>query len=119
MPMLEEMASVLFPNSRMRALPGDTFLIAEREGIPIGFCHYRIREKSCYIAGLGVLAQYREHGAGSQLMANALSRIDAKGVQTTSLKVRAINHATKLYVNFGFFEKMSGDTILLVRKKPS
>ena len=103
--------------SRMRALPGDMFLLAEKGGIPVGFCHYRIREKSCYIAGLGVLAQYREHGAGSRLMSEALYRIDRKGVQVTYLKVRAINHAAKLYVNFGFFEKKSGETLLLVRKR--
>jgi len=119
MPMLAEMALVLFPNNRMRTLPGDTFLLAERGGIPIGFCHYRIREKRCYIAGLGVLAQYRGHGVGSQLMANALSRIDRNGVQATSLRVRAINHAAKLYSDFGFFEKKSGDTLVLMRKKPS
>ena len=117
MPMIEEMAAMLFPNSRMRALPGDMFLLAEKGGIPVGFCHYRIREKSCYIAGLGVLAQYREHGAGSRLMSEALYRIDRKGVQVTYLKVRAINHAAKLYVNFGFFEKKSGETLLLVRKR--
>lgn len=114
-----DMAALLFPNSRMRVLPDDIFLIAKRGAIPIGFCHYRIREKSCYIAGLGVLAQYREHGAGSRLMSEALYRIDRKGVQVTYLKVRAVNHAAKLYVNFGFFEKKSGDTLLLVRKKPS
>ncbi|MFA6489949.1 MAG: GNAT family N-acetyltransferase [Candidatus Micrarchaeia archaeon] len=119
MQMVMDMAAMLFPNSRMRVLPGDIFLIAKRGEIPIGFCHYRIREKSCYIAGLGVLAQYREHGAGSRLMSEALYRIDRKGVQVTYLKVRAINHAAKLYVNFGFFEKKSGDTLLLVRKKPS
>jgi len=117
MPMIEEMAAMLFPNSRMRILPGDTLLVAEKGGIPVGFCHYRIREKSCYIAGLGVLAQYREHGAGSRLMSEALYRIDRKGVQVTYLKVRAINHAAKLYVNFGFFEKKSGETLLLVRKR--
>ena len=117
MQMIEEMAAMLFPNSRLRALEGDTFLVAEKGGIPVGFCHYRIREERCYIAGLGVLAQYREHGAGSRLMSEALYRIDRKGVQVTYLKVRAINHAAKLYVNFGFFEKKSGETLLLVRKR--
>ena len=83
MPAIEEMAALLFPASRMRILPDDIFLIAEKAGIPIGFCHYRIREKSCYIAGLGVLAQYREHGAGSRLMSEALYRIGRKGEETT------------------------------------
>ena len=117
MPMVIEMAAMLFPNSHLRIMPGDVFLLAKRGGIPVGFCHYRIREKSCYVAGLGVLAQYREHGAGTRLMSEALYRIDRKGVQVTYLKVRAINHAAKLYTDFGFFEKKSGDTLLLVRKR--
>ena len=113
------MVSLLFPNSRGRQLPGDRYLVAVKGSVPIGFCHYRMRGKICYMAGLGVLAQYREHGAGSRLMAEALHRVDRKGVQVTYLKVRAINHAAKLYVGFGFFEKKSGDTLLLVRKMPS
>mgnify|MGYP001584689637 CR=1 FL=1 len=116
---IAEMVSVLFPQARFRNLPGDYYLIAEREGIPVGFCHYRIRDKTCYISGLGVLAHYREHGVGSQLMAEALYRADKKGAQTTVLKVRALNQAAKLYLNLGFFEKRWGDTLVLVRKRPS
>lgn len=119
MPAIEEMVALLFPNSRQRFLPRDYFLVAERAGLPIGFCHYRIRGKVCYIAGLGVLHQYREHGAGSQLMAEALFRAEKKGVQTTVLKVRALNSAAKLYTSFGFFERRWGETMVLVRKRPS
>ncbi|MEM4633974.1 MAG: GNAT family N-acetyltransferase [Candidatus Anstonellaceae archaeon] len=119
MPAIREMVSVLFPSSRFRELEGDKFLIAEKEGVPIGFCHYRIRDKVCYIAGLGVLAQYREHGVGSKLMAEALYRIDRAGVQKTYLKVRALNHAAKLYLEFGFYEKRAGDTLTLVRRRSS
>ncbi|MCX8198103.1 MAG: GNAT family N-acetyltransferase [Candidatus Micrarchaeota archaeon] len=116
---VRQMVSILFPSARLRQLPEDVFLVAEKEGIPIGFCHYRIRKKACYIAGLGVLPQYREHGVGTRLMAEALYRIDRAGVQKTYLKVRALNHAAKLYLGFGFYEKRAGDTITLVRKKPS
>lgn len=119
MPAVREIVALLFPNSHFRELPGDVCLVAERSGVPVGFCHYRIREKTCYIAGLGVLAQYREHGVGSKLMAEALYHADRRGVQRTYLKVRAVNHAAKLYVNFGFYEKKAGDTITLVRKRPS
>ena len=119
MPAIFEMISLLFPNSRNRHLPGDRYLVAKRAGVPIGFCHYRIRAKLCCIAGLGVLAQYRERGAGSHLMAEALFDADRKGVQTTYLKVRALNSAAKLYLQFGFYEKRMGETLLLVRKRPS
>jgi N-acetylglutamate synthase-like GNAT family acetyltransferase len=119
LPTIDEMMELLFPDSHFRILPGDVFLVAEKAGIPIGFCHYRLREKTAFISGLGVLHQYREHGAGSQLMAEALYQIDKKGMQTTILKVRALNHAAKLYTQFGFFERRWGDTLVLVRKKPS
>ncbi len=116
---VQDMVSLLFPNSRNRFLPHDSFLVAEREGIPVGFCHYRIRGKNCYIAGLGVLHQYREQGLGTQLMAEALYRAERKGVDTTILKVRALNSAAKLYLSFGFFEKRWGETMVLVRKRMS
>ncbi len=117
MPAIEGMASLIFPNSRFRSLQGDCYLVAERNRIPVGFCHFRIRGNTCYISGLGVLPHYREHGVGSHLMAEALYRADKAGVQTTLLKVRALNSAAKLYVQFGFFEKRTGDTLLLVRKR--
>jgi N-acetylglutamate synthase-like GNAT family acetyltransferase len=119
MPSVFGMMELLFPTSRPRDLPGDAYLVAERKGILVGFCHYRLRENSCYIAGIGVLAQYREHGAGTLLLDSALRRIDRLGIQKTFLKVRALNPASKLYLKFGFFEKRSGDTLLLVRKRPS
>ncbi|MEM4348461.1 MAG: GNAT family N-acetyltransferase [Candidatus Anstonellaceae archaeon] len=108
----------IFPKARNRILPTDYILIAEKNQIPVGFCHYRIRGKICYIAGLGVLAHYREHGIGSKLLAEALYHADKKGVQTTYLKVRANNYAAaKLYLHFGFFERRVGDVLLLVRKR--
>jgi N-acetylglutamate synthase-like GNAT family acetyltransferase len=116
---IRQMIATLFPAARGRSLPGDSYLLAEKGSIPIGFCHYRLRGKACYIAGLGVLVQYREHGVGSHLMAEALYQADKKGVQTTYLKVRALNSAAKLYLHFGFFEKRMGETLLLVRKRPS
>lgn len=121
LPIIEEMFSLLFPNAKFRKLDDDIYLIAEKDGqqIAVGFCHFRMRERSCYIAGLGVLPQYREHGIGTMLMSEALRRADKKGVETTTLKVRALNHASSLYLQFGFFEKISGDTLTLVRKRPS
>ena len=98
-------------------MPSDRYIIAERNGLPVGFCHYRFRGKNCYIAGLGVLSQYRNHGYGSQLLAEVLLDADENGLETTYLKVRALNTAAKLYMHFGFFEKRMGDVLLLVRKR--
>jgi len=116
---IEEMTSVLFPNAIFRNLPDDVFFIAERSGMPIGFCHLRMREDRCYISGLGVLAHYREHGFGTALMREALSYADRHGARMTYLKVRALNTASGLYLSLGFFEKRMGATLLLVRKRPS
>src|SRR3989338_575130 len=103
MPVFEEMVELLFPNAHFRNLENDMYLVAEKEGgIPVGFCHMRIRDVSCYIAGLGVLPQYREHGIGTMLMDAALRIADRRGVQTTLLKVRALNHASKIYLQLGF-----------------
>ena len=117
MPAIHELISLLFQNSRSRHLPSDRYIIAERNGLPVGFCHYRFRGKNCYIAGLGVLSQYRNHGYGSQLLAEVLLDADENGLETTYLKVRALNTAAKLYMHFGFFEKRMGDVLLLVRKR--
>ncbi|MCX8195256.1 MAG: GNAT family N-acetyltransferase [Candidatus Micrarchaeota archaeon] len=119
MPGILMMISILFPSARTKILPEDCFLVAEKGGVLIGFCHYRIRGNRCYIAGLGVLPQYREHGVGSQLLAQTLYNVEKAGIQTTYLKVRSTNQAAKLYTKFGFFEKKWGDVLTLVRKKPS
>ncbi|MCX6771882.1 MAG: GNAT family N-acetyltransferase [Candidatus Micrarchaeota archaeon] len=116
---IEEMVALLFPNAKLRNLPYDVFFMAERSGLPIGFCHLRMRDDRCYISGLGVLAHYREHGFGTALMREALSYADAHGARVTCLKVRALNTASKLYLSLGFFEKRMGETLVLVRKRPS
>jgi ribosomal protein S18 acetylase RimI-like enzyme len=111
--------SILFPNSRQIIKEGDVMLVAEYNGKPAGFCHFRIKGKKCYIAGLGVLPEFRNIGIGSLLFQSALDEIDAAGVQETVLKVRALNPASNLYVKFGFFERVAGETLLLERKRPS
>jgi ribosomal protein S18 acetylase RimI-like enzyme len=116
---IEEMVAILFPNASLRNLPHDVFFIAKRSGISIGFCHLRMRDDRCYISGLGVLAHYREHGFGTALMREALSYADRHGARVTYLKVRALNTASKLYLSLGFFEKRMGETLVLVRKRPS
>lgn len=117
---IAKMSKIIFPNSRLRVMEGDVFFIARREGIAVGFCHIRIKKgRKCYICGLGVLPQYREHGIGTALMREALSYAERKGVTFFYLKVRALNTAAKLYLSFGFFERKSGDTLTLVRKLPS
>lgn len=116
---IDEMAALFFPNAHPRDLSDDRYLVAEKDGILIGFCHYRLREKRCYVAGLGVLAHYREHGVGGQLLAEAIFDAEKRGSQETVLRVRALNHASKLYHDMGFVEKKYGDTMTLVRKRPS
>ncbi|MCX8174971.1 MAG: GNAT family N-acetyltransferase [Candidatus Micrarchaeota archaeon] len=117
MEQVRQMIQILFPRARSKILPQDRFLVAERSGVLVGFCHYRLRRRHCYIAGLGVLAQYRNRGIGSRLLAEAVYRAEKSGALETRLKVRALNTATKLYLRMGFFEKRCGDVLLLVRKR--
>ena len=119
MPAVEALVELLFPDVNVRNMEDDSYLIAEKNSMPAGFCHFRIRGKTCYIVGLGVLPEYRKHGIGSMLMADVLRIADRKGMLTAMLKVRALNTAANLYARFGFFEKRSGDVLLLVRKRPS
>ena len=119
MPSVEALMGLLFPDVNVRNMEGDSYLVAEGKGGIVGFCHFRIRGKTCYIVGLGVLPEFRAHGIGSMLMAEALRIADREGVIATMLKVRALNTAANLYARFGFFEKRSGDVLLLVRKRPS
>ncbi len=114
-----DLMALLFPDATSRLLPDDVFFIAERSGVPIGFCHLRMRNNRCFISGLGVLAHYREHGIGTSLLEHALYYADKHGAQSTYLKVRALSNASKLYLSLGFYEKRMGETLVLVRKRPS
>ena len=117
MEIIEDMMGMLFPDADIQHKEDDVYLLAEKKGFPVGFCHLRFRESSCYIVGLGVLPEFRAHGIGSMLMERALAMIDRKGVRTTTLKVSAINTAASLYVKFGFYERKYGQTLILVRKQ--
>jgi len=119
MEQIRQLICLLFPRANARLMKRDRFLIAKKGQLPVGFCHYRIKNKKCYIAGLGVLSHYREHGIGSQLMSEALYDADKKGVQECLIKVQALNHAAKIYLKMGFFEKRAGKTLVLVRKRPT
>lgn len=116
---IEELVRLLFPEVNVRNMEGDEYLVAEKKDAIAGFCHFRLRENTCFIVGLGVLPEFRKHGIGSMLMAETLRIADREGMLTTMLKVRALNTAANLYARFGFFEKRSGDVLLLVRKRPS
>lgn len=119
MPAVEVLTELLFPDADVKRKEDDAYLVAEKKDAIVGFCHFRIREKTCYVLGLGVLPDFRKHGIGSMLMAETLRIADREGILTTMLKVRALNTAANLYARFGFFEKRSGAVLLLVRKLPS
>ena len=118
-PSIEELIAEIFRRGDLPHKEGDIYLIAERGTLPVGFCHFRFREKSCFIAGLGVRSQYRNKGIGTMLLAEALRMTDAARISTTVLRMRAANTASSLYSRFGFFERKSGETLVLERKKPS
>jgi len=116
---VKRIIAILFPSSPMKILKKDEFFVAEIDGKIVGFCHFRIKKNICYIAGLGVLPSYQKQGIGSALLATTLIYLDEKNLDETYLKVRPTNHATTLYSRFGFYQKKIGQTLTLVRKRPS
>lgn len=106
-----------FPRAKFNDLPGDRYFVAEHGGKLVGFCHFRIREKTGYVAGLGVIEMYRRIGIGGALLSRALAEIDRSGMTTTYLKVHALNRASNLYSALGFFERKMGDVMVLGRKR--
>lgn len=116
---IEGLVLLLFPKANFRDLDGDEYIVAEHKGRIVGFCHFRMRRKTCYVAGLGVLDKYRRNGIGTSLLSAALAEIDKSGVDTTVLKVHALNRASNLYSSLGFFERKMGDVMVLERKKPN
>ena len=114
---IEELVAAFFPRAKFQDLPDDRYFVAEHGGKIVGFCHFRIREKTSYVAGLGVIEMYRRIGIGGALLSRALDEIDRSGITTTYLKVHALNRASNLYSSLGFFEKKMGDVMVLERKR--
>ena len=84
--------------------PGFRFWFAERDGVPVGFCHATQRGSgTARIDSLVVDPDHRGHGIGQALLMVALEALAGTGHGSVALGVRADNHpAVSLYESAGF-----------------
>ncbi len=78
-------------------------LVAEQEGLLVGFACFRVMGSEAELLNLAVLPSLRRQGAGSLLMEQVLQEVAKSGAVRIFLEVRDSNRAAiGFYERFGF-----------------
>lgn len=104
----------LFPDAIVQLEEGDTLLLAEHGGKPVGFLHLIEEEDRFLLQGIGVVESMRSRGVGTLLMERALDLL-RHSPKPVYLKVKALNPAVDLYARYGFAIKKFGERHVLVK----
>ena len=81
----------------------DCGLVAEQDGVVIGFACFRVMGPEAELLNLAVLPPVRRQGAGSRLVEQLLQEVAESGAVCIFLEVRDSNIAARrLYERFGF-----------------
>ncbi|MCX7854664.1 MAG: GNAT family N-acetyltransferase, partial [Anaerolineae bacterium] len=79
------------------------FLVAERDGLLIGYAEARPADHGAHIGRLAVAPPFQRQGVGSFLLGTVLSRLWEQGVREVTLNTQEDNIASqRLYERFGF-----------------
>jgi GNAT superfamily N-acetyltransferase/DNA-binding transcriptional ArsR family regulator len=100
---------------------GDTALVAERGGRPVGLVWYRFFTDASHGEGyvddatpelaIAVVDEHRGQGIGRRLLLSAHERARSNGVARLSLSVDADNPAKRLYASVGYRDYMPTDDL--------
>lgn len=104
----------------------DTFLVAERNGVVVGYLIARLIGRKGHIIAIAVEPRYRRQGIGQALMESVTEILRAKGAEELFLEVRASNlDAIRFYEKLGFRQAQlipryyaDGEDGVLLRKRP-
>ena len=103
------------------------YLIAEKEGAPVGFAGLRYISGEVHIMNICVLPKYRRRGIGEKLLLALISRGEGKNSEGYTLEVRAGNApAISLYEKHGFvssgirkgYYSNGEDAVIMWKKDP-
>ena len=79
------------------------FLVAERDGLLIGYVEARPADHGAHIGRLAVAPLFQRQGVGAFLLRTVLTRLWEKGVEEVTLNTQEDNRSSRhLYERFGF-----------------
>ncbi len=104
----------------------ETFLVAEKNSVVVGYVIARLIGKKGHIIAIAVEPDCRRHGIGRALMKSVTQVLRSQGAEELFLEVRASNKAAiKFYEELGFHQIQlipkyyaDGEDGVLLRKSP-
>jgi len=95
-----------------RALSSSThFIVAERDGQPIGYASGRVIDSWAHISRLAIHPAHRRQGIGAQVLANLITWLRQNGAEAITLNTQEDNQESlRLYHHFRF--ALTGETVM-------
>jgi len=78
------------------------FMVAERDGVPIGYVAASMRGKTGHVLSIAVYPEERGRGVGRGLMGRMVEELKAREASSIVLESKKGNPAIDFYLRFGF-----------------